>query len=112
MTINARNCLLFGINLGSLISAELFVDPYPQVFPNIQRPLKMAPTAAVFTGNPARGGGRRGWVDVEASVTESWHRRDIDHDGEPSSSSGPPPQPPPPESDAWARNDTIVQVGA
>ena len=66
-------------------------DPYPEVYPNVERP-KLAPKGAVYTGNPARGGDRKGWVEVESTADLSK------------------PQPPPPESGAWTSTNATVQV--
>ena len=73
-----------------LASSSAYKDPYPKVYPNIERPSTEV-SAAIYTGDPARGGDRRGWVDVNPPrLGES--------------------RPPRPETDAWRRNDTIVQV--
>jgi hypothetical protein len=85
-------------------ATDRFVDPYPEVYPGGDRP-KRRQSAAVFTGNPARGGDRRGWVDVD--------------DPTPTASGGGFPwsgsaksklRPPPPATDSWKWPNTTVQV--
>ena len=59
--------LAAGAATASAYSAR-YVDPYPDIYPQAARP-DPPKTSAIYTGPKAKGGGHRGWIDVDTFLS-------------------------------------------